>query len=72
MLGPDLPKAFGVDELLEVLGRYRVKLLHQAQDPDHLLGLLASESIKELLNRTVAGLGLVEVDLTHSDRLTQT
>lgn len=72
MLSPDLPETICVDKLLEVLGGYRVELFHQAQHPDHLLGLFSSEPIEELLYGTVAGLGSVEADLTHSDRLTQT
>jgi len=72
MLSPYLPEAIGIDQLLEVLGGYRVQLFHQAQHPNHFLCLLTGESIKELLDRTVTGSGPVEVDLAHPARLTQT
>lgn len=72
MLGPDLPKPIGVDKLLEVLGWNGVQLFHQAQHPDYFLCLFPGECIKELLDRAVTGTGPIEVDLAHSERLTQT
>jgi len=72
MLSLDLPEAICMDELLEVLGGYRVKLFHQAQYPDNFLGLLTAKSIEKLLNWAIAGLSPVKADLTHPGRLTQT
>jgi len=72
VLSPDLPEAIGIDKLLEVLGGHRVKLLYQTKHPDDLLGLLTVKGIKEFLGGAIAGLGPVEVDLAHLERLTQT
>lgn len=71
MLSPGLPETIRIDKLFEVLGGYGVKVLHQAQHPEHFLSLFTGESIKELLDRAIAGPRPVEVDLTHRSRLTQ-
>ena len=71
ILSPHFPKILGIDELLEVLSGDGLQFLDQAQHPDHFLSLLPIQRAETLLNGTVTGLGPVEADFAHSDRVTQ-
>lgn len=50
MLRPNLPEILGARELLEVLRRDTLHLLHEPQRPEDLLDLLGGEGVEELLN----------------------
>ena len=69
VLGSYLPEVLRTAQLLEVLPRDGFELLHEAKDPDDLLGLLAGERTEELLDREVPSGRPVEADLSHDCRL---
>lgn len=72
MLSSYLPEILCASKLLEILGGDGLKLLDQAQHPDHFLRLLPAEPIEKLLNGAVTSFGPVEVNFPHLERLTQT
>jgi hypothetical protein len=55
-LSPDLPDLIGTNQLLQVRGRHPLQALDEAENPQHLLGILRSQPIEEVFDGALAGL----------------